>query len=767
MDTDKGDKELLRYRPVKKKGPLAKKLEQNLCYLDMGTFPNKASAPTKNTDSQPSQRYRDFITSIDKTRSQKMKLSDKLMSNISFLDIKPQNNDDHNTGLDRSKAIRDRLSTKLKQNLQYLDICTPADTSEKVKLHNKDSMTFKGPERNKLEDTTERLLYQSSTQDNKQANYFPNTSSFYRTKGENKRSRYDRKSYSRYETEFEIENHYVADKEIYENYNLKDNFDKHNVKLERKRIDKRSSSILTLKEDIYNENSKNTFQSYDYIKRGVNELSEKYGRPMWNWRSIGEKRFFDDNESEKMCSVNIEDQLRTKLINNKSTHHNLGFSPKINANETTLNQRKLTTHIEQNLSSTLIDTYRGTDMIDINDKKTYIKPSAATLEALRGKLSTIDDKGNAQPEHPPRKRKRIPKQRPKDSQSSRTPVYNTRQRSILSKSNKASCLRGSFKNSCSCNRKGKAQNKPSSLKTSQKGFTGLSKKSKFRSKMHGRERLHKKNSIMVPEVKLDKCDNKTMYLIGDKSSLNDLLMPPEETQLTVQEILHSPRNTNLSSSESVSNEDLSDVSVIEEWETESNSPENIGDTEGIPNTTDDKLNSKLGLDIEEEKYYDTLQNDANVSGEFEAIPREMCEELDNSFLNRISVDRAVTDLDLAILVASQSASLYVKENVTASGGTYYDFPMSTHELEEESLWITTHALLRMLGATDHVYSRLLAISQRTSASAVTILRSFLGLLYKACDGDATERPDVLETVREIARQMKVQEEKTIVCNQHS
>ena len=40
MDTDKGDKELLRYRPVKKKGPLAKKLEQNLCYLDMGTLPN-------------------------------------------------------------------------------------------------------------------------------------------------------------------------------------------------------------------------------------------------------------------------------------------------------------------------------------------------------------------------------------------------------------------------------------------------------------------------------------------------------------------------------------------------------------------------------------------------------------------------------------------------------------------------------------------------------------------------------------------------------
>ena len=750
MDTDKGDKELLRYRPVKKKGPLAKKLEQNLCYLDMGTLPNKATTPTKKTGSQPSKRYRDFITSTDKTRSQKMKLSDKLMSNISFLDIKPQNNSDHNTGIDRSKAIRDRLSTKLKQNLQYLDICTPADTSEKVKLQNKDSMAFKGPERNKWEDTTERCLYQSSTQDKKLANYCSNTSSFYRTKDENKRSRYDRKSYSPYETEFDMENHNVADKVIYENYNLK---------RERKRIDKRSSSILTLKEDIYNENSKNTFQSFDYIKRGVNELSEKDGRPMWNWRTIDEKRFFDDNKSENICSVIIEDKLQTKLMNNKSKHHNFGFSPKIYANETTLIQPKLTTHIEQNLSSAFIDTFSGTDMIEIDDKKSYIKPSAATLGALRGKLSTIDDKGKTKPEQPTRKVKRIPKQRPKDSQIIKTPVYNTRQRSILPKSNKASCLRGSFKNFSSFNRKGKAQNKPSSLKTSQKGFTGLSKKSKFRNKIHGRGRVHKKNSIMVPEVKLDKCDNQTMYLIGDKSSLNDLLMPPEETQLTVQESLHSPWNTNLSSSKSVSNEDLSDVSVIGEWETESDSPENIGDTEGIPNTQDDKLNSKSDLNNEEEKYYDNLQNDGNGSGEFETIPTEMCEELDNSFLNKISVDRAVTDLDLAILVASQSASLYVKENVTASGGTFYDFPMSTHELEEESLWITTHALLRMLGATEHVYSRLLAISQRTSASAVTILRSFLGLLYKACNGDATERPDILETVREIARQMKVQEEK--------
>ena len=766
MDTDKGDTELLRYRPVKKKGPLAKKLEQNLCYLDMGTFPNKATTPTKNTGSQPSQRYRNFITSIDKTRSQKMKLSDKLMSNISFLDIKPQNNGDHNTGLDRSKAIRDRLSTKLKQNLQYLDICPSADTSEKAKLQNKDSMPFKGPERNKWEDKTERCLYQASRQDKKLENYGSNTSSFYRTNGENKKCRHDRKSYSPYETEFEIENHNVPDKVIYENYDLKSNFDNHNFKRERKRMDKRSSSILTLKEDIYNENSKNTFHSYDYIKRGVNELSEKYGRPMWNWRSIDEKRFFAD-KSENMCSVNIEDKLRTKLINNKSTHHNWGFSPKIYANETTINQPKLTTDIEQNLSSTLIDTYRGNDMIDINDKKSYIKPSAATLEALRGKLSTIDDKGNAQPEQPPRKSKGIPKQRPRDSQSIRTPVYNTRQRSILSKSNKACCLRGSFKNLSSCNRKGKAQNKPSSLKTSQKGFTGLSKKGKLRNKINGRGRVHRENSIMVPEVKLDKRDYKTMYLIGDKSSLNDLLIPPEETQLTVQESLHSPWNTNLSSSKSVSNEDLTDVSVIGEWETESDLLENMGDTEGIPNTTDDKLNTKSGLNNEEEKYYDILQNDANVSGEFETIPREMCEELDNSFLKKISVDRAVTDLDLAILVASQSASLYVKENFTASGSTFYDFPMSTHELEEESLWITTHALLRMLGATDHVYSRLLAISQRTSASAVTILRSFLGLLYKACDGDATERPDILETVCEIARQMKVQEEKTIICSQNN
>ena len=696
-----------------------------------------------------------------------MKLSDKLMSNISFLDIKPQNKDDHNIGLDRSKAIRDRLSTKLKQNLQYLDICPPADTSEKVNMQNKDSMAFKGPERNKWEDRTERCPYQPSTQNKKLEKYCSNKYSFYRTKGENKRSRYDRKSYSPYETEFEIENYNVADKVIYENYNLKDNFDNHNVKLDRKRVDKRSSSIFTLKEDNYNENSKNTFQSYDYIKRAVDESSKKDGRPMWNWRTIEEKRFFDDNKSENTCSVNIEDNLQTKLMNNKSTHHNLGFSPNIYANETTLIQPKLTTHNEQYLSSALIDTYSGTDTIEINDKKSYIKPSAATLEALRGKLSTIDDKGNAQPEHPPRKIKRIPKQRPKYSQSIRTPVHNTRQRSILPKSSKTSCLRGSIKNLSSFNRKGKAQNKPSSLKTSQKGFTGLSKKSKFRNKIHGRGRVHKKNSIMVPEVKLDKRDYKTMYLIGDKSSLNDLLMPPEETQLTVQEFLHSPRNTNLSSSESVSNEDLSDVSVIGEWETESDSLENIGDTEDIPNTTDDKLSSKSGLNNEEENYYDILQNDANVSGEFEAIPREMCEELDNSFLNRISVNRAVTDLDLAILVASQSASLYVKENVTASGGTFYDFPMSTHELEEESLWITTHALLRMLGATDHVYSRLLAISQRTSASAVTILRSFLGLLYKACDGDANERPDVLETVREIARQMKVQEEKTIICSQHS
>ena len=155
--------------------------------------------------------------------------------------------------------------------------------------------------------------------------------------------------------------------------------------------------------------------------------------------------------------------------------------------------------------------------------------------------------------------------------------------------------------------------------------------------------------------------------------------------------------------------------------------------------------------------YMVNSQDTERTGTFQIQTCEKLKELEH-VLTKVDSGIQLTDAEHAVLVASETASAYLKESITVSGDRLYDFPLTLEQMVEESLWIMTHALLRSFGASSTVYSRLLAISQKASVDASVILKGFLDLLcIELCGENGQSLPDILESVHEIARQLKCRE----------
>ncbi|MEW8546533.1 MAG: hypothetical protein AB2693_23710, partial [Candidatus Thiodiazotropha sp.] len=166
---------------------------------------------------------------------------------------------------------------------------------------------------------------------------------------------------------------------------------------------------------------------------------------------------------------------------------------------------------------------------------------------------------------------------------------------------------------------------------------------------------------------------------------------------------------------------------------------------------------ELGGDYFEPRQYIVNEQDTETTGTVQKQTYEKLEELEH-VLTKIDTGIQLTDAEHAVLVASETASTYLKESITVSGDHLYYFPLTLEQMVEESLWIMTHALLRSFGASSTVYSRLLAISQKASVDANVILKGFLDLLcIELCGENGQSLPDILESVHEIARQLKCRE----------
>ena len=132
--------------------------------------------------------------------------------------------------------------------------------------------------------------------------------------------------------------------------------------------------------------------------------------------------------------------------------------------------------------------------------------------------------------------------------------------------------------------------------------------------------------------------------------------------------------------------------------------------------------------------------------------------LENSLLNKVDSGMHLTDTERAVLEVSETVNDYLRERQDAHY-VLYDFQTNIEQMQEESLWVMIHALLSKLGASNAVYSRLLAISQKSSAETKIILQVFLDLLYYELYGKAAEcSVDIINTVSDIAQQLRYREE---------
>ena len=128
-------------------------------------------------------------------------------------------------------------------------------------------------------------------------------------------------------------------------------------------------------------------------------------------------------------------------------------------------------------------------------------------------------------------------------------------------------------------------------------------------------------------------------------------------------------------------------------------------------------------------------------------------KLENSLLNKVDSGQRLTGVERAVLEASETVNDYLGERQELHHHLY-TLQSNIEQLEEENLWVMVHALLGKLGATDATYSRLLTISQNSSAEARVILQVFLDLLfYELIDSPSNSSMNIIKTVGELAQQL--------------
>lgn len=143
----------------------------------------------------------------------------------------------------------------------------------------------------------------------------------------------------------------------------------------------------------------------------------------------------------------------------------------------------------------------------------------------------------------------------------------------------------------------------------------------------------------------------------------------------------------------------------------------------------------------------------------------------NCLISIESSGEPLTDTEQAVVAAAETASTFLRKCTNSNGDMLCYFPITQEHLEEESLWVTTHALLRSFGDPGLVYSRLYALSQKTKADTSVILRKFLDLFYIESFGKDSKCPlGILESVCNIALHLRCKETEIIdnnpFCNKH-
>ena len=775
------------YMPGRKRGPLAKKLEENLRFLDLNTVAGNTTKANPNL-------HTTFLNSPDRTgrshfskkadrneefhqrfvESRMKRLSEKWKSNISFLDIETVKNDDWHS---RQKKVKSRhsntLSKKLKQNLQYLDISPSIDIAEKTKLGNKSmDKIAQSPEftRRYCKNICSGMFQEQIVQKSAHATDSLSNDRRNSTQEYIQKSKYD----SLHNVKYEMPNcheKYEPDSEDYmqTDRNLKERNALQNETAEDYELRPAWENTFediqfmpAFDEEALKPNSKKSFNSQlNRQPTQPDRMSDKTTR----LKSIDKKQStdkmfvcyntkpYENGNPITFDNILVTDRKKTNIYadikdeNQQNTTYQTDqgslHSDNISAKKPAING-PLNIQVGLNTAVKGLEQKNRSELKDVDEDKLHgirRKPSAATLEALRSKLLSVNDKRSVTDTDSSQKVEIVNLQIKVPKESIR-PTVKTRSRILLSKPCKKGNLRNAPRKSTSVGSIRKAVNIQKVNKTRHKHVASVSKRKTRNTKRNSI--VNQKKAIIVSNTVPNEQGNKTMWLIDyETRTFNEIQSPCKDIDMLAEKTVCNP----LAMTSILSNADRSDCFNHA-------SPEYNGEWKSESDHADSA--SCVGYKWTNTEKQHFLSHDSIEA--FNNLEIQTCrkmEELDNSLLSKIAAGKEVTELELAMLVASETASMHLKESVMANGDTLYYFPMNKAEMEEESLWIITHALLRMLGATEILYSRLFAIVQKTAFDASTILRAFLDLLCKEiCGRDATFLPDVLKTVCDICQQLK-------------